>query len=131
MDLKRFIVIFWTAFFAALTSLSTAHAQLEIDITKGNIDPTPIAIPSFLGTDAQTRNLGAQISEVIRADLERSGLFKSLDPASFLETQTNAISIAALFSLMKRGLRPTVKNASPLWIKTATRRNFCSRVQTS
>ena len=87
--MKRFIVIFWTAFFAALTSLSTAHAQLEIDITKGNIDPTPIAIPSFLGTDAQTRNLGAQISEVIRADLERSGLFKSLDPASFLETQTN------------------------------------------
>ena len=87
--MKRFIVIFWTAFFAALMSLSTAHAQLEIDITKGNIDPTPIAIPSFLGTDAQTRDLGAQISEVIRADLERSGLFKSLDPASFLETQTN------------------------------------------
>ena len=87
--MKRFIVILWTAFFAALMSLSTAYAQLEIDITKGNIDPTPIAIPSFLGTDAQTRNLGAQISEVIRADLERSGLFKSLDPASFLETQTN------------------------------------------
>jgi len=33
--------------------------------------------------------LGAQIAEVIRADLERSGLFKALDPASFIETQTN------------------------------------------
>ena len=87
--MKRFIVIFWTAFFAALVSLSTAHAQLEIDITKGNIDPTPIAVPDFLGTDAQTRDLGAQISEVIRANLERSGLFKSLNPDSFLETQTN------------------------------------------
>jgi len=87
--LKRFIVTLWTAFCAALLSLGAAHAQLEIDITKGNIDPTPIAVPSFLGSDNQTRDLGKQISEVIRADLERSGLFRSLDPASFLETQTN------------------------------------------
>jgi len=174
MDLKRFIVILWTAFFAALMSLSTAYAQLEIDITKGNIDPTPIAIPSFLGTDAQTRNLGAQISEVIRADLERSGLFKSLDPASFLETQTNIdyqptfadwriIKAEALvsgrivtesptkirvefrlwdifagnqlaglrFATTPDNWRRTAhKNASLLWIKTVTRRNFCSRVLT-
>lgn len=87
--MKRFIVTLWTAFCAALLSLGAAHAQLEIDITKGNIDPTPIAVPSFLGSDNQTRDLGKQISEVIRADLERSGLFRSLDPASFLETQTN------------------------------------------
>ena len=89
MDLTRFVIMLWAALCAAMLTLTTAHAQLEIDITKGNIDPTPIAIPRFLGTDAQTRDLGAQISEVIRADLERSGLFKSLDPASFLETQTN------------------------------------------
>jgi len=87
--LTRFVIMLWAALCAAMLTLTTAHAQLEIDITKGNIDPTPIAIPSFLGTDSQTRDLGAQISEVIRADLERSGLFKSLDPASFLETQTN------------------------------------------
>ncbi len=75
-----------------LTWLSFAvpsFAQLEIDITKGNIDPTPIAIPDFIGTDANTRQLGIDIAAVIRADLERSGLFKSLDPASFIETQTN------------------------------------------
>lgn len=66
-----------------------AHAQLEIDITKGNVDPTPIAIPDFIGTDPATIQLGADIAGVIRADLERSGLFKPLDPASFIETQTN------------------------------------------
>ncbi|MDB2437199.1 Tol-Pal system beta propeller repeat protein TolB [Hellea sp.] len=87
--MKHFIISLWTAFCAALLTVGTAHAQLEIDITKGNIDPTPIAVPSFLGTDTQTRELGQQIAEVIRADLERSGLFKSLNPASFLETQTN------------------------------------------
>ncbi|MEP3653724.1 MAG: Tol-Pal system beta propeller repeat protein TolB [Litorimonas sp.] len=66
-----------------------AHAQLEIDITKGNLDPVQIAVPNFLATTQSERELGMQIADVIRADLERSGLFKSLDPASFLETQTN------------------------------------------
>ena len=66
-----------------------SYAQLEIDITQGNIDPTPIAVPDFIGTDSATRQLGSDIATVIRADLERSGLFKSLNPQSFIETQTN------------------------------------------
>ena len=66
-----------------------SYAQLEIDITQGNIDPTPIAVPDFIGTDSATRQLGSDIAAVIRADLERSGLFKSLNPQSFIETQTN------------------------------------------
>lgn len=66
-----------------------AQAQLEIDITKGNLDPVQIAVPQFLASTQSERDLGANIADVIRADLERSGLFKSLDPASFLETQTN------------------------------------------
>ena len=66
-----------------------AQAQLEIDITKGNIDPVPIAVPDFLSSDARVTKIGADMAEVIRADLERSGLFKSLAPASFIEKQTN------------------------------------------
>lgn len=73
----------------ALVLAVPASAQLEIDITKGNLDPTPIAIPNFIGTTAEERDFGQKIAEVIRADLERSGLFRALDPASFLETQTN------------------------------------------
>ena len=64
MNLKHFIISLWTAFCAALLAVGTAHAQLEIDITKGNIDPTPIAVPSFLGTDTQTRELGQQIPKL-------------------------------------------------------------------
>lgn len=66
-----------------------AQAQLEIDITKGNLDPVPIAVPDFIAGTAAERDFGQKVAEVIRADLERSGLFRSLDPASFLETQTN------------------------------------------
>ncbi len=77
------------AWLLALALSLPAHAQLEIDITKGNLDPVQIAVPDFLASSQSERALGKQIAEVIRADLERSGLFKALDPASFLETQTN------------------------------------------
>jgi len=89
VNLKRLMVSMWLAFCAVFMSASLAYAQLEIDITKGNIDPTPIAVPDFLATDSQSLNIGKDIAAVIRADLERSGLFNSLDPASFLEKQTN------------------------------------------
>ena len=65
-----------------------AQAKVEIDITKGNVEPLPIAIPNFLGS----ADLGVKIAGVVRADLKRSGLFNPLDPNSFIEriTDTNA-----------------------------------------
>ena len=92
MTFKALFSIMNTAIMTMVLWLSAniaAYAQLEIDITKGNIDPTPIAVPDFIGTDEATRAIGRDVAGVIRADLERSGLFKSLDPASFIETQTN------------------------------------------
>ncbi len=49
---------------------------------QGVVAPIPIAIPAFLGDDPK---LSADISRVIASDLERSGLFQPLDPASYLE----------------------------------------------
>ena len=49
---------------------------------EGTIAPIPIAIPEFLGED---QRFAAEITGVITADLERSGLFQPLDPASFIE----------------------------------------------
>ena len=86
--ITRILPILGAWLMAFLLSLP-AQAQLEIDITKGNLDPVQIAIPNFLATTQSERDLGAQIANVIRADLERSGLFKALNPASFLETQDN------------------------------------------
>jgi TolB protein len=49
---------------------------------QGTLAPIPIAIPEFLGEDPK---LGRDIADVVAADLERSGLFKSIDRSSFLE----------------------------------------------
>jgi len=63
----------------------TARAELRIDITSGKIEPMPIAIPSFLGGAANESQAGRDIAGVVSADLERSGLFRPLDPRSFIQ----------------------------------------------
>jgi TolB protein len=55
---------------------------LEIDITQGTIAPIPIAIPRFLGDDAR---FASEVTGVVMADLERSGLFRALDQTSFID----------------------------------------------
>jgi len=74
---------------AWLLALSPAHAVLEVDITRGRVEPMPIAITSFLGASPKEQQYGADIAGVIAADLERSGLFRPLDPASFIERITD------------------------------------------
>ncbi len=77
--------------------LTPAHARLQVDITQGNIEPMPIAIPDFSGADRQIADLGRNISDVVRNDLERSGLFKPLDPAAFIAGQSD-INYQPVFS---------------------------------
>ena len=55
---------------------------IEIDITQGTLTPIPIAVPQFLGDDPR---FVTEVTNVITADLERSGLFNPLDPASFID----------------------------------------------
>ena len=69
-----------------------ANAALQVDITQGNIKPLPIALPDFVGPATEVskqgsaKELGAKIAKVITDDLNRSGLFKSIDPRAFVQT---------------------------------------------
>jgi TolB protein len=65
-----------------------ARALIEVDITQANIQPMPIAITDF-GASGGDPEVGRQISDVISADLQRSGLFKPIDRAAFIETGAN------------------------------------------
>lgn len=70
---------------ALILAPSIASAQLKIDITKGNVDPLPVAITGFTGDTAN----GANIAAVISADLERSGLFRPIAQSAFIERISN------------------------------------------
>ncbi len=74
-----------------------AGAQLRIDITRGRVDPMPIAVSPFFAAQDGERQYGDNIPQVVAADLERSGLFRPLDRASFIQNAASMRSTAPRF----------------------------------
>ncbi len=63
-----------------------AGAVVRLDITGGNFQPLPIAIAKFIGGGEGDDDTATGVTQVITADLQRSGLFAPIDPAAFTET---------------------------------------------
>ncbi len=71
-----------------------AFALVEVDITRGNLSPLPIAVSS-LSIDDQSRkdfekilnkkNIGIEISNVVENNLKQTGLFNPLNKDAFLQ----------------------------------------------
>jgi TolB protein len=57
-----------------------AQAQVEVEIRRGQVRAIPIAVAEFSGSSA-----ALETTQIIAADLDRSGLFKPTDPAAFIE----------------------------------------------
>nr|WP_252508715.1 Tol-Pal system beta propeller repeat protein TolB [Magnetospira sp. QH-2] len=68
-----------------LVQASSALAELRIDITRGKVEPLPLAVTDFVGDRSEGDSYGQQIAEVIAADLERSGLFSPIDKKAFID----------------------------------------------
>jgi TolB protein len=62
-----------------------ARAATRIDITEGNFQPLPIAIPTFFGGADSDNDTATGVTQIITANLKGSGLFLPIDPAAFLE----------------------------------------------
>ena len=72
-------------FFLFLSLLPTStNAQLQFNITDGQVAPTPIAIANFTNETGEISDVGKQIAQIISGDLESSGLFKPVDTAAFI-----------------------------------------------
>ncbi len=75
-------------FFIYLVIITNASALIEIDITEGNREPLPIAVTNFFYAEDAIKDIdqiSIDVSKVISADLERSGLFKSIDQEAFIQ----------------------------------------------
>ena len=72
--------------------LNTSFALIEVDITRGNLDPLPIAV-SPLHVDIKSENfkdlkiraLGDNISEIIENNFKATGLFNPLKKDAFVQ----------------------------------------------
>ena len=72
--------------------LNKSYALIEVDITRGNLDPLPIAV-SPLHVDIQSKDykdinikeLGNNISEIIENNFKATGLFNPLKKEAFVQ----------------------------------------------
>ncbi len=69
-------------------------ALIQVDITRGNLEPLPIAVSPFhvesgsveiKHSDKTIKNIGAEIAKVIEVNFRRSGLFNPLKKDSFVQ----------------------------------------------
>ncbi len=74
------------AFVLVVAAAPPAAAELRVDITRGNIEPLPIAIPAFFGITEDAGEHARNLASVVSADLERSGLFRPIDARAFIQT---------------------------------------------
>ena len=85
---KFFLIIF----FNLLLLNNKLYALIEIDITRGNLDPLPIAvsplhvdIKSETYKDLQIKELGNDISKIIERNFKNTGLFNPLKKEAFVQ----------------------------------------------
>jgi TolB protein len=74
------------AFVLFVATGQPAAAELRIDITQGTVKPMPIAVTDLVGVSSDEKRFGRDISRLIAADLERSGLFKAIDRKAFIQS---------------------------------------------
>jgi TolB protein len=74
---------------ATLLHPRAAGAVVSIDVTKGNFQPIPIALPDFVGGTPGDAEVARNVTQVIAANLKRSGLFAPIDQQAYLERITN------------------------------------------
>ena len=75
---------------AALTlAARPSLASVRLDITEGNFQPMPIAIPELIPGGAADADTAHGVTQIITADLQRSGLFVPINPSAFIEKIVN------------------------------------------
>ena len=100
----RFILLSSIFLFLSLFSTLT-NAQLQFNITDGQVAPTPIAIANFTNENGEISDVGKQIAQIISSDLDSSGLFRPIDTAAFIAPPTAPT------------VRPNFTNWTPLGVK--------------
>jgi len=69
----------------ALVWLQTPRAEMNVDIRQGFFEPLPVAVTNLYGKEPEEISTGLNISKVVAANLERSGLFRPIDQGAFIQ----------------------------------------------
>lgn len=83
----RIFALFWAIFVIPFPFF--AWGTLNIDVTQGTIKPFILAAPTFVDGG---NGVGANITQVIAADLQRSGSFNLVDPAAYIQSAAEVLA---------------------------------------
>jgi TolB protein len=83
---RRFLGGATAALLAGGTGMPDAMAQLRVDITRGVVQPIPIAVSPFSGDGPGGQERGLAIAEVVGNDLASSGLFELIDRRAYIQS---------------------------------------------
>ena len=91
MKIINFLILILIYLFS---NISNSFALIEVDITRGNLNPLPIAVSPLSQNNKSKKiseekldleDLGHEISKVIENNLRQSGLFNPLNKDAFLQ----------------------------------------------
>ena len=74
--MKKFLLMVMMLVVGCASSL---RAEIRIDVSGAQSEPLPFAMPDLIGDD------GDELTEVVVADLERSGLFRHINPNAYIQ----------------------------------------------
>ena len=63
-----------------------SFAALDITISQGKVEPTPIAITQFFGSEADTSRFGSTLRDIISKNLTNSGLFYTVNEDLYIQS---------------------------------------------
>src|SRR5215472_15439174 len=69
------------------------RAAVRVEITSGDVQPMPIALPDFVGGTTGDTEAARSVTQIIAGDLKRSGLFAPIDPAAYIERIVNTDAV--------------------------------------
>jgi TolB protein len=89
LNRRQVIALGAAAGLAGAAGVRPAAAVLKLDVTQGNVQPMPIALPDFIGGTQADSEIARNVTGIIANNLRRSGLFAPIDPAAYLEQISN------------------------------------------
>ncbi len=85
----------------AQTAPSGSDGGAAINVTPNGAAPIPLAIPLFTDPSGAPSDIGTQITGVLSDDLGHSGLFRPIDPSSFVpNSMANGTPVWANWSIL-------------------------------
>ena len=92
MNRRRLLVGAGAGALAAVAARPAA-AALRLEITQGNPQPMPIALPEFVAGSPTEAEVARNVTAIISGNLQRSGLFAPINPTAFTEKITNSDTV--------------------------------------